>query len=424
MKRKLTYLLLLALVMSLSTAVFAKEKINKDKAVEIALNQNSEIQKMQREIAKTKAQLEEAGGAFYPSLDFETSYTRSKEPAQLTRSRDSYRASLNLTQPIFLGGELRLSYRMMEKRLEISQLKLEQKKEEITYQVLEEYYNLLKAKQLLEVRTQQVKQNKRYVEVAKTNKREGISTKTDLLQAKVSYNQAQQAKLTAENNLARAKLSLKNTLNLAKEEKVKITDSLKWSEQEFTLAQAYDYALNNKAALKLLTIQKNTAQLDLKRAQNSDLYPDINLSAGYETNDDRWRIDDGNWQATLSLSYNIFDGGQSKDQIKQKKEELKRVKIEQKEAKDDIKVAIESALLNLRAAKDRIKLSKLNLSQAEENLSNNEVKFNEGLITSLDLLNVQTTYQQVKTEYYQAIYDYNLAVAEINKAIGKIEEVN
>lgn len=427
MKRKITYLLLGVLIISFSTVVFANQKIDKQKAVELALKQNSAIKKLKQDIAKTKAQLGEAEGAFYPTLDLNTSYTRSgnKQPlGAMTYSKDIYNFSLNLNQPLFLGGELRINYQMMKNRLEMTKLNLEQKKEEITYQVLEQYYNVLKAKKMLQVRKQQVTQNQRYVEVAKTNKEVGMSTKTDLLQAKVGYNQAQQEKLVAENNLETAKLALKNTLNLADKTKLEITDSLKWQQKNFAIADLYDYALNNKVAFQLLELQQDTAELDLQSKKNRNIYPDVNLRAGYETRGEQLAVDDGDWQATLSISYNIFNGGRDQDKIKQKEKELKKVEIEQQQTKQNIKLSIKNSLLNLRAAQDRIKLSKLNLEQAKENLQDNELKFKEGLITSLDLLNVQTTQQQVKTQYYQAIYDYNLALAKLNKAIGKIEKVN
>lgn len=414
----------MVLIISFSANAFASNRIDKQKAIELAIQQNSEIKKIRREIAKTKAQLEETKGAFYPTLDLGSTYTRFEEPSQLGRTKNNYSVSLDLKQPIFLGGKLRFNYQMMKNKLKISKLNLEQKKEEIIYQVLEEYYNILKAKKMLKVREQQVKQNKQYVEVAKVNKEVGIHTKTDLLQAKVSYNQAQQDQLVAENNLETAKLALKNTLNLADDSTLKITDGLKWQQKSFKLEEVYDYALNNKVVFKLLKLQKENAELDLKSQKNQNIYPDINLTAGYETNEDELTVNDGEWQTALSISYNLYNGGRDKDEINQKVEELEKVKIEENQTKDDIKLAIKNVLLDLREARDKIKLNNLNLNQAKENLKDNEFKFKEGLITSLDLLDVQTTYQQVKTQYYQAIYEYNLAIAKLNKAIGKIEKAN
>jgi TolC family type I secretion outer membrane protein len=426
MERKLIYFMLVALLISFSATTFAAEEINQEQAIQLALEQNSELEQLRAEVATAKAQLKEARGAFYPTVDLGSSYTYTKfgvEPVP-PRPNDNYMVKLDLKQPLFLGGQLRSNYQLAKNGVKMSQLKLEQKKEEIIYQVLEEYYNLLKTKKMLQVREQQVDQNRRYVTVAEVNKEEGITTKADLLQAKVSYNQAQQQLLVAENNLENAKLALQNTLNIKEQKSLEITDSLEWQENSFKLEEVYDYALDNKAAIQLLDLQQQNAELNLKNKKNNSIYPNLNLQASYTASDEEFTISDGDWQTTLSLSYNLFNGGRDKAQIEQKSKELEQAELKQQQTKDEIKLLINRSLLDLRAAKERIKLNQLNLEQAEENLADNELRFKEGMITSLDLLNIQTTYQQVQTQYYQAIYDYNLALARLNKAMGKISEEN
>jgi TolC family type I secretion outer membrane protein len=426
MERKLIYFMLVALLISFSATTFAAEEINQEQAIQLALEQNSELEQLRAEVATAKAQLKEARGAFYPTVDLGSSYTYTKfgvEPVP-PRPNDNYMVKLDLKQPLFLGGQLRSNYQLAKNGVKMSQLKLEQKKEEIIYQVLEEYYNLLKTKKMLQVSEQQVDQNRRYVTVAEVNKEEGITTKADLLQAKVSYNQAQQQLLVAENNLENAKLALQNTLNIKEQKSLEITDSLEWQENSFKLEEVYDYALDNKAAIQLLDLQQQNAELNLKNKKNNSIYPNLNLQASYTASDEEFTISDGDWQTTLSLSYNLFNGGRDKAQIEQKSKELEQAELKQQQTKDEIKLLINRSLLDLRAAKERIKLNQLNLEQAEENLADNELRFKEGMITSLDLLNIQTTYQQVQTQYYQAIYDYNLALARLNKAMGKISEEN
>ncbi|MGM0370237.1 MAG: TolC family protein [Bacillota bacterium] len=426
MKRKLIYFMLVALLISFSAITFAAEEINQEQAVQLALEQNSELEQLRAEVATAKAKLKEAKGAFYPTVDLGSSYTYTEfgeEPLKPTPN-DNYRVKFDLKQPLFLAGQLRSNYELAKNGLKMSQLNLEQKKEEIIYQVLEEYYNVLKAKKMLQVREQQVNQNKRYVTVAEANKEEGVTTKADLLQAKVSYNQAQQELLVAENNLENTKLALQNTLNIKEQKTVEITDSLEWQEESFKLEEAYNYALDNKAAIQLLDLQQKNAELNLKNKKNDSIYPDLNLQASYTASDEELTISDGDWQTTLSLSYNLFNGGRDKAQIEQKSKELEEAELKQQQTKDEIKLLINRSLLDLRAAKDRIELNQLNLEQAEENLADSELRFEEGMITSLDLLDVQTTYQQVQTQYYQAIYDYNLALAQLNKAMGKISKIN
>ncbi|WP_018247291.1 TolC family protein [Orenia marismortui] len=422
MKRRQVFILVIILLFSLSTITSASQTINKEEAIKIAVEENSELNKLRKEVERTEAQLKEAKGAFYPTLDLGSNYTRSGEEPQVGASKDNYSVSLNLKQPLFKAGQLRSAYEIAKNNLKISKLQLEQKKEEVIYQVLEEYYNILKIKETVDLRKQQVDQNKEYVKVAEVNKEVGISTKSDLLQAKVSYNQAQQELLISKNNLETAKLALKNTLNMSDDVELKISDALNWQKAEFKMEDVYEYSLHNKSTFKLLDLQEENAKLNLKNKKNSNIYPEISLNAGYEASDDKLTVSDGDWQTTLSFSYNLFNGGRDKQQEKQLKKVLEKIKIDQQQTKKDIRLSIKTTLLNLRAAKERINLNKLNLKQAQENLKNNELKFKEGIISSLDLLDVQTTYQQIQIQYYQAIYDYNLAVAELNKVIGKITE--
>ncbi|PRX27733.1 outer membrane protein TolC [Orenia metallireducens] len=419
MKRKEAYILVIVLLFAFNAIASAHYiyVVDKEEAIEIALEQNSELNKLRKEIEGAEAQLREAEGAFYPTVDLGSGYTRFGE--EQNGANDNYSVSLDLNQPIYQAGQLRSAYAIAKNTLEISKLELEQQKEELIYQVLEEYYNILKAKEILKVREQQVEQNKEYVEVAEVNKEVGINTKSDVLQARVSYNQAQQDLLVAKNNFETAKLALKNTLNMEDNVELEISDTLDWQEAEFKLEEAYEYALHNKTAFKLLDLQEENAKLNLKREKNSNLYPEVSLNAGYEASDDKLRVSDGEWRATLNLSYNLFNGGRDKEQETQLNKVLEKVQIDQKQTKKDLRLSLKSTLLNLRAAKDMIKLNELNLKQAQEDLENNELMFREGIISSLDLLDVQTTYQQVRTQYYQAIYDYNLAVAELNKVIGK-----
>jgi outer membrane protein TolC len=420
MKRKEAYILVIVLLFAFNAIASAHYiyVIDKEEAIEIALEQNSELNKLRKEIEGAEAQLREAEGAFYPTVDLGSGYTRFGDK-QEWGSKDNYSVSLDLNQPIYKAGQLRSAYAIAKNTLEISKLELEQQKEVLIYQVLEEYYNILKAKEILRVREQQVEQNKKYVEIAEVNKEVGINTKSDVLQARVSYNQAQQDLLVAKNNFETAKLALKNTLNMEDNVELEISDTLDWQEAEFKLEEAYEYALHNKTAFKLLDLQEKNAKLNLKREKNSNLYPEVSLNASYTASDDKLTVSDGDWQAGLKLSYNLFNGGRDKEQETQLSKVLEKVQIDQKQTKKDLRLSLKSTLLNLRAAKDMIKLNELNLKQAQEDLENNELKFREGLITSLDLLDVQTTYQQVRTQYYQAIYDYNLAVAELNKVIGK-----
>ncbi|GAB6098397.1 TolC family protein [Halanaerocella petrolearia] len=423
MKQKILILLIISMLCTLAMPIYAKSNnkrvLTKKEVINIALEKNSELKKLRKKIKIAEAKLKQAQGAFYPSLDVGGSYTRSGEKNQASFSKNTFSTSLSLNQPIFQGGELWLGYKQAKNSLKLTKLELEQKKQEVTYQVLEEYYAILKAKKMVGVYQQQLEKNKFYLDEAKTNKEVGIHTKTDVLQARVNYTQAQQDLLVAKNNLETAKLNLKNTLELADRIKLKLNNKLTWEEKSLNLEETYKYALNNKVQFKLLNLQQKNNQLSLKQIKLSNKYPNLSLSSSYGTTSDELTFEDGDWKIGLNLSYNLFNGGQDESKIKATAEKVEKAKIKIQETKDDVKLGIKQTLLNIREAKQRIKLSKLNLEQAQDNLKHTEIRFEEGMTTSYKMLDAQATLQQVKTNYYQSIYDYNLAVANLNKMIGK-----
>jgi len=78
----------------------------------------------------------------------------------------------------------------------------------------------------------------------------------------------------------------------------------------------------------------------LKNKKNKSIYPNINLQSSYTASDEELTISDGDWQTTLSLSYNLFNGGRDKAQIKQKSKELEQAELKQQQTKDDIKYCL------------------------------------------------------------------------------------
>lgn len=423
--------MILALVV-ISTVGYAaaedKKILDKEKVVELALEESRELEKLREDIKIAQAKLEGAQSAFYPNLDLNTSYTRLGEaPTSFNPktmqpeegSQDQFSFGLNLQQPIFLGGQLWSGYQQAKNNLQVAKLKLEEKKQEVKYQALEQYYNILRIKKMITVSNQQLKRIKNYLQVAETNQQVGVATKTDVLQAKVNQTQAQQGLLEVKNKLQTAKLALKNSLNLAAETKLEVDDQLSWQAVEITTEQAYQTALDNRIQFPLLELQEKNLELNLKRIRNKKNYPNLNLAANYQAQDKEFTVSDGDWNIMLNLSYNLFDGGQQKAKIKELTREVNKFRINQQQIKDQINLQVKQTVLDLQEAKERIKLNKLNLEKSQENLDQTKLKFEEGMITSLQMLEAETTLQQVKTDYYQAIYDYNLALAKLNKVLGK-----
>jgi outer membrane protein TolC len=421
-KEKIIILGVIFILLFSSITVYAQEvmTLTEEEAIELALKENSEITKMEKELEAVQEGIEGAEAAFYPNIDLSSSYTRLEEapqPLSGPGSKDMYNFKVGLQQPIYSGGRITATYEQAENKLETTKLNLQQKKQELAYQVAEQYYNVLKAKKMIAVNEGAVEKIGRYVEVARANRKVGIATNTAVLQAKVNHTRAKQGLLRARNGFKLAKMALKNTLNIPETEKLKLSDKLVWEKEEFDLGEIKSYAFAHRSELELLELQKKDLELNLKQIKSQDL-PNLNLLADYSNQGDELRPLESEWQITLALKYNIFDAGKTDAKSSQVKIGIDKLDIVKKQLKDKISLEARGGLLNLEEAEERIKLMELSLQEAKDNLREMELKYKEGITTSLDVLDAQTTHQEVKTDYYQAIYDYNLALAKIDKIMG------
>lgn len=417
----------LALKKSSDVSLFksAKNKqeaiLTQEEAIDLALQQNSEIIKLQQELQAVQAEIRGAEASFYPKVDLSSNYTRLEE-APTTRngpgSKDNYTFKIGLQQPIYAGGRITATYEQIKNKLQITKMNLKQKKQELAYQVTQQYYNVLKAKKMVKVNETAVERINRYLEVARANQEVGTATNTEVLRAKVNHTQAKQGLLKAKNRLELAKMALKNTLNLAENVELKLNDKLNWQEKEFDLEKTKSYAFAHRSELQLLDLQRKSLQFNLKQVNGQKL-PSLNLMADYTSQEDQLKVSEGEWKVTLALNYNLFDGGKVEADSDQLKRKMDKLDVSKKQLKDKISLEVREGLLNLKEAKERIELMKLNLQQANDNLEEMELRYEEGIITSLDILEAQSTHQEVKTDYFQAIYDYNLAVAKLNKIMGR-----
>ena len=417
-------------LISFSGAAEEERVLDKEEVIEIALENSRQIARQEEEVEIARAKIKEARGGLFPSIDLNTSYTRLGEAPErfdfetmqeVEGSKDNYSFQLSLQQPLYMGVRIWSGVRQGENNLEAAQLELREKKREVTYDTLEQYYGVLRAEKMLEVAKQRVRQSEHFLKVAEANKEAGIFTRTDVLQARVGYNRARQAKMEAKNGLEMAKEALKNTLGFTASEELKLKADLEQEtvKKKWEVEEAYQYALDNRLQLQVLKLQKDSLDRRLQVEKKDRWLPSLNLNAGYETQGDELEVTDGDWQVTVGLNYNIFSGGQKSAQVDQAKGQLNQFETNIKQLKDGIRLEVKEAILNLEEAKDQIALTELNLEEARENLEHTELRFEEGINTTSEVLEAETTFRQIKSNYYQALYDYNLAVVRQDKVLGR-----
>ena len=458
---------------SFNYSVKAEEvkELNLKKAIELAYENNTELKKAERNKEKSELDLDLAWRALFPDLKLETSYTRmseapttpskyaflpdpsafsdEKKPVipkpdtvdidipgtdqtmevneytmipteQRELPKDNYQTSLSFTQPIYMGGRIRLGIEQAKRGLKMAEVQNEQKKSEILSQIINSYYNLIMAQERVEIEEQALSLVKKHKNIAESSYDSGVALKTDLLQAEIELSKAQNRLKNAKNQFELAKKSFKNQIGIDKSQKITIKDSSQLV-PEINLDQEtlYKKALSNKPELKMMELNQDLTKTNLKLEEKSN-FPQIMLIGNYSWQGSELDFENGSGNIVLSASMNLFDSGKSNIKENKIEKELENIEDSKEDLKDMVELDIEKQLITIEEKRDDIKLQEMNLKKAEESLTIEEKRFKEGMGRTVDVVQAQTTLKQIKMSKMQAQNEYEIALFEMLNKTGDL----
>jgi outer membrane protein TolC len=128
----------------------------------------------------------------------------------------------------------------------------------------------------------------------------------------------------------------------------------------------------------------------------------------------------GNWLASVSLRWNLFNGFGDKARIDEAKHLLRRSQAEGDRAGSAIRLEVRRAWADLRAASQRIEVARAAVAEAQESLRITQNRYAAGLNNVTDLLRNETVMLEAKTRYLAAVNDQRVAAAMLEKAAGTL----
>src|ERR1700761_7147669 len=183
-----------ALLLTALLAVAAKAQdrtITLDEAIKLGQDNSKVLKLSKSKIDQAVSQYNQAKDNVLPTGSVSFDYDRAQIPANtldfgpesisLPKSANAYLGILSLNETIFAGGKLKYAKQSTDLLTQISKLDADNDKDQITYDVINAYYNLYKVlqskkvvQQNLSSIDQQIKQSQRFFE-------QGLVTKNDVL---------------------------------------------------------------------------------------------------------------------------------------------------------------------------------------------------------------------------------------------------
>lgn len=402
-------------------------------AVEMALKRSASIHSA-REGMKGADHLRKAALAdFLPTLRTEYDYTRLDEAPffrtgplagkRTIGTRDNYRWTTGLDQPLFRGGALYWSYRLAQLGVDLSKVSWELVRQDLVLQVKGAYFTILKAEKIRQVAVQALQQLESQLKVSRAFYDVGIIPKNDLLQTQVQMAQARQNLTSAEVELAIAKASFNTLLRRDVGMEVRIEDILAYRPMEVPFEECLEKARRSRPELRETELNVKSAEKEVRLAR-SEYFPSVNLSFNYERFGDdpgvsgsRFEDEDG-WTFMATARYTFWQWGKKRQLVREKETRLVQAEDARVQVEDSVSLEVKDAYLRLREARDKIGVAEVAIEQAEENFRMNQERFKEQVATSTDVLDAQTLLTQARSNYFNALSDYNIAWARLDRAMG------
>ena len=133
---------------------------------------------------------------------------------------------------------------------------------------------------------------------------------------------------------------------------------------------------------------------------------------------DFWPHDLDTWKLSLSLRWDLFDGGKARAQVREYKAKARELVAQIDDYRHQVALEVSSAQLNYEAAKMRTDVARRQVASAEEDYRMALKRYRANVGTNLDVLDARTALNNARTQLVDAVYDTDSARAGLDYALG------
>ena len=427
-------------------------------ALEIARQNNLDIQKAKQELTKAEANIGVARAAYFPSLTAELVYEQYLEadsvleqrvdedlrfpvsPISAPYDRFTYEwtGELSLTYDIYAGGERAANFTLASQQSELAASTLAQQTLSTDYTTANAYFDLQLAQEEANIANESVKNASISLSDTDALRKAGAATLPDVLQAEVNLANAQQDLLKTFNKLDVARSKLAETLNLSATVNLNAKDPLKAiGKWELSLEESIILAWEKRPELEQQLLNRDIA-ISEREVAISALRPTLSIEAELNTLDN---LGAGNAQTLLissegigvgytleaSLTIPIIDGGKAISNARKAEADQAIAETEFAQARNQILQQVREAYSNFQQNQSALQIAYLAVEKAEKTLQLKRIQFQAGFASQTDIIASEDALNRSRLNLVEAIIGYNQAIVNLKQAtytVPKFEPTN
>ncbi|BDG05140.1 TolC family protein [Anaeromyxobacter oryzae] len=250
--------------------------------------------------------------------------------------------------------------------------------------------------------------------------RAGTRPEVDLWQARTDRANAQVQLINAENAYAIARAQLNQAMGVTGSTDYEVaSDTLPPVEEEDGIVDALvPEAERNRPDLVSLEEQARAQDLTAGALQGG-YGPSLGISTGFTDAGPTIGSTVWNWNATATLTWNLFQGGLTRAQVQEARANGSAVRAEAEVLRQQIRVDVDQARLAVRAAKSSLGAANDALTNSKERLRQAERRYQLGVGSLIDLGDAQLAETAAAAQLVQAEFNLSTSRAQLLRALGR-----
>jgi outer membrane protein TolC len=409
-----------------------------EKAIQLAMRQNTDLQTSRLDVAKADARVSEAWGYTMPSVDLSGQYIRTlKSPVFFISdstgrptplrigAAHSANATLQVRQLLF-NGTVFAGVGAAGTYSEVARDVFRGKKLETVMRVKKAFYGAVLSGEVRGMMQSNLSNAEGNLKNVNLLRGQGILSEYDELRATVGVENLRPMVIQAETNYTLALEGLKSVAGLSPSDRIQLEGTMRF--------EAVDDSLLTRASSLILQNNPSYAALEgqilvneaFVLAEKSNYLPTVAAfgSYQYQAAKSSFNISTEDFLASsqvgLSVSWSLFQGFQTNARVQQAQVEVLKSEEQKTNVGRNLKIGLMATVGSLQAARKRIEAQERTVEQAERGYKIVTARFLSNAATQLEVNDAQLALTQARVNRVQATYDYLIAAAELDQLIGRL----
>ena len=398
------------------------------RAVDVALQNNPATRTAWLEARQAEAVVGSRRSAYYPEVDLNATYNRSRQATQGGRTifnSTTFGPQLALTYLLFDFGGRAAQVEEARQTLIAADYTHNQQIQNVILETQQAYFGYLDAKALVDAQAATLKERQTSVDSADARHNAGVATINDVLQARTALSQAQLTFETLQQNLRVFQGTLTTTMGLPVTTKFEIgTLPTDVPIQDVTtsvdalITQAETQRPDFAASRAL--IQESGARVREVRSQG---LPTVGLTTAFNRTTFRG-VASGTaspYSIGVAMRFPFFTGWRTQFDLRAAKLGADIARENARTLQQQLDLQVWSSYFGLTTANQRVRTSRDFLATAQQSANVAADRYRSGVGNILEVLTAEAALETARAQEIQARADWFIAVAQLAHDTGSLE---